>query len=246
MKYQLTADYHTHTYRSDGHGTIEGNIQEAIKKGIKTLAITDHGPFHNKKSRCPFDYQLINKFELKKLQKKYPQIKLLSGIEANLISLRGDLDITKHQQQAFDIIVMGQHKTPHGLKFWDNISWRLRNFFPTNKWRREKVTKAYLKAMENNKITILAHLNRYIKANIKPIAEMAAKKNILIELNGKRVDLTQSEIDDCVKAGVKFVISSDAHYSERVGDPKAVWEFLETHNVPKDRIVNIMGEPIIN
>ena len=240
MEYKLTADYHTHTYRSDGRQTVEDNVKAAIDKGIKTLAITDHGPFHRRKARCTFDYQLVNKYELRRLQQKYPQIKLLSGIEANLVSLRGDLDITKEQEKSFDIIVMGQHRTPHGIKFWDNISWRLRNFFPSTKKRIEKATKAYLIAMENHKIDILAHLNRYIKVNLKPIAEMAAKKGILIELNGKKVNFSDEDIKTILDAGANFVVSSDAHKKEHVGNPKTVWEFLEKHNIPKDRIVNIL------
>ena len=239
MEHKLTKDLHTHTYRSDGRQTIEDNIKMAIERGVKTLAITDHGPFHRRKARCTFDYQLVNKYELKRLQKKYPQIKLLAGIEANLVSLRGDLDITKDEEKAFDIIVMGQHRSPHGIRFWDNFSWRLRNFLPSTKRRREKVTNAYLLAMENHKIDILAHLNRYVKVNLKPIAELAAKKGILIELNGKGVDFSDKDIKTILDAGANFVISSDAHRKEHVGNPKIVWEFLEQHNIPKDRIVNI-------
>ena len=235
MEYVLTADNHMHTYRSDGNQTIEENILEAIKKGLTSIAITDHGPFHHKSARCEFEWQLVNKHELKRLQKKYPEIKLLSGIETNLVSLRGDIDITKEQENAFDIIVMGQHRTPHGLKWWDNFAWRLRNLLPTTKKRRE----AYLLAMENHKITILAHLNRYMKVNIKPIAELAAKKGILIELNGKGVNFTEQEIQDILDSGANFVISSDAHRKEQVGNPKKVWEFLKTHNIPKERIVNL-------
>ena len=239
MDKKIKADYHMHTYRSDGKQTLEDNIERAIELGLKTIAITDHGPFHCKKSRCTFDYQLVNKYEIRRLQKKYPQIKIMSGIEANLVSLRGDLDITKEQEKAFDIIVMGQHRSPHGWKFWDNITWRLRNFFPSTKRRREKVTNAYLKAMENHNIKILAHLNRYIKVNVGPIAKMAAEKGILIELNGKGVNFTDKEIQTILDAGANFVISSDAHRKEHVGNPIRVWKFLETHNIPKERIVNM-------
>lgn len=239
MKYTLLGDYHTHTFKSDGKSTVEENIKEATKKGLKFLAITDHGPFHSKGRRCTFDYQLVNKYELKNLQKKYSQIKLLSGIEANLVSLRGDLDITKEQQKAFDIIVVGQHRMPHGPTFLDNINFRLRNFFPSTKKRREKLTRAYLLAMEKYDIKILAHLNRYTKVNIKPIAQLAAKKNILIELNGKRVDFSKQEIQDILDAGANFIINSDAHKAVDVGNPKAVWKFLDKYDIPKDRIVNI-------
>ncbi len=51
---KIIADYHTHTIFSNGKngkrkhaiGTIEENVQEAIKKGLKTIGISDHGYRH--------------------------------------------------------------------------------------------------------------------------------------------------------------------------------------------------------
>ena len=44
--YKMIADYHTHTIFSHGKGTIEDNVDWAIKKGLKEIAISDHGPGH--------------------------------------------------------------------------------------------------------------------------------------------------------------------------------------------------------
>jgi len=235
---RLTADYHTHTRRSDGHGTVEDNIKAAVNAGLDTIAITDHGPHHNFRSRCTYDQFLLTQQEIDNFKNEYP-INILFGIETNLISLRGDIDISPEQEKAFDIIVLGTHKTPRGAKFKDFFTWKLRNLFPTTKRRREKVTKAYLNAMRAHNIKILAHLNRVGKVNIKPIAELAAKKNIWIELNGKGVDFTQSDIDTILQTDANFVINTDAHYPERVGKPELVWKFLEEHPIPLDRIVNL-------
>lgn len=238
MEYKLLADYHTHTKRSDGKGTVEDNIKSAVQAGLETVAITDHGPFHNKKARCTYAEFLQTKAEIDDLKTKY-DVKTLFGIEANLVSLNGDIDITKEQEKSFDIIVLGTHKTPHGKTIKDFFTWKLRNMFPSTKRRREKVTNAYLKAMRSHNIKILAHLNYTAKVNVKPIAELAAEKDIWIELNGKRVFFTQKEIDTILDAGANFVINSDAHRPEKVGKPSAVWEFLETHKIPPERIVNI-------
>ena len=43
----LYGDYHTHTIYSHGKGDIIDNARVASKKGLKQLAITDHG-FDNK------------------------------------------------------------------------------------------------------------------------------------------------------------------------------------------------------
>ncbi len=237
-KYRLVADFHTHTFRSDGKGSVEDNIRAGVRAGLDTLAITDHGPFHNFRARCTYDKFLITKQEIDNLKAKYP-IDVLFGIEANLVSLRGDIDITPVQEKAFDIIVLGTHKTPHGKKFRDFFTWKLRNLFPTNEARIEKVTDAYLNAMRAHNIKILAHLNYVAKVDVKPIAELAAQKNIWIELNGKRVQFSQDEIDTILSSGANFVINSDAHIPENVGNPTAVWEFMKTHHIPADRIVNI-------
>ena len=45
-EYKMLFDYHTHTTFSHGKGSIEDNVKEAVKKGLKAIAITDHGPGH--------------------------------------------------------------------------------------------------------------------------------------------------------------------------------------------------------
>ncbi len=69
MPIKVLADLHVHSnYSWDGHNKIEEIITVAIKKGLKVLAITDHDDNRSHK-------------EIKELQKKYPQILLIPGIE---------------------------------------------------------------------------------------------------------------------------------------------------------------------
>jgi DNA polymerase III alpha subunit (gram-positive type) len=44
--HNIEGDYHTHTYYSDGVSSVEDMVEAAIKKGLKTIAITDHGSGH--------------------------------------------------------------------------------------------------------------------------------------------------------------------------------------------------------
>ena len=76
MEYKLLADYHTHTKRSDGKGTVEDNVKSAFEAGLETVAITDHGPFHNKKTRCTYPEFLQTKAEIDELKTKY-KVKIL-------------------------------------------------------------------------------------------------------------------------------------------------------------------------
>ncbi|HHW71449.1 MAG TPA: PHP domain-containing protein, partial [Clostridiales bacterium] len=41
--YDIIADLHTHTLYSHGKGTILSNVEAARGKGLKKIAITDHG-----------------------------------------------------------------------------------------------------------------------------------------------------------------------------------------------------------
>jgi len=42
----LYGDYHTHTRYSHGKGSVKDNAQAAYEKGLKEIAITDHGFGH--------------------------------------------------------------------------------------------------------------------------------------------------------------------------------------------------------
>ena len=45
-QYRMIYDHHTHTIYSHGKGTILDNVRVAAAKGIRSIAITDHGPGH--------------------------------------------------------------------------------------------------------------------------------------------------------------------------------------------------------
>ena len=79
--YKMTFDYHTHSTYSDGKGTMEESVKTAISKGLKGLAITDHGPGHLfygvKRKEIP---QM--KEEIQRLREAYPQIDIYFGVEA--------------------------------------------------------------------------------------------------------------------------------------------------------------------
>ena len=85
-KYKIIADYHTHTMYSHGKGSIEDNVKKAIEKGLKSIAITDHGSKHfifgvsEKKL-------LKQKEEIQAISKKYPDFQLLFGVESNITGI---------------------------------------------------------------------------------------------------------------------------------------------------------------
>ena len=88
---KILADYHTHTIFTHGTGSIEDNVRVAVERGLKEIAITEHSFRHlahgiNRKKFFEI------KAEIERLRAIYP-IKILLGLEANLISDKGDIDV---------------------------------------------------------------------------------------------------------------------------------------------------------
>jgi len=54
-------DYHTHTKFSHGKGSVEDNVRAAVAKGLKEVAITDHGFKHMTYNVRRIDWPLVEK-----------------------------------------------------------------------------------------------------------------------------------------------------------------------------------------
>ena len=95
----LSGDYHTHTKysrRGHGKGTIEEQVKAAVDKGLAQVAITDHGfnqvLYGIRRSDIP-----KLRAEINEVKERYP-IEVLLGVEANLISARGDIDVVEDER----------------------------------------------------------------------------------------------------------------------------------------------------
>ena len=241
----LTADYHTHTPYSHGENTVLENATAAKAKGLKELGITDHGFNH-----------LLFGLKRKKLDdlrseiieaEKLTGVKVLMGMESNIISSTGLTDMKKEDLQYFDIYLCGIHEV---LKFknikdfyrifWKNYSAYKFASRPSNKVIAN-TTKIYIEAIKNNPIDILTHINYKCFCNLEEVAKCCADYGTYIEINTKKRHVSAEELNLMASTGVRFVIDSDAHSADRVGDTKIAEEILADAEVPLDRIDNIDG-----
>lgn len=227
-------DYHTHSkFSADGKSTIEENMISAEKKGLKEIAVTEHA-YSNLNGIKKGDLTNIVS-AVEEARKKHPKIKIFMGMEINLLDEKGNVDLTKEEQSLLDIAVLGFHRRCRFFKY--KLSHYRMLYRKTSK-QIEKNTDAYIKALENNKIDIIAHLNYACNVNVKRIAEYAKEHDILIELNGKRILFSEQEVKDLIDSGVKFIADSDAHRSVDVGDNSRAFNFATKYGIPFDRIVN--------
>jgi putative hydrolase len=87
----IFGDYHTHTPYSHGKGTILENAMIAKQKGLKEIAITDHG-FNHKLYGSNRNDLLTMRDECVEAE-KLTGVKVLLGVEANFISNKGEIDL---------------------------------------------------------------------------------------------------------------------------------------------------------
>lgn len=239
---KLIGDFHTHSTYTHGTSTIAENATQADILGLEYLATTEH---------CYSSIYHIRRGDLARMradidsiQPKH-QVKLLLGIEANLISENGDIDISDEELSTLDVVVLGFHKFCR-VSFKQFFKFVLPNIIrkkPTKK-QIERNTNAYLQAIQKHRINILAHL-QYAGCYVdcEKIAKECAKRGIYIELNGRRIVFSQDEIAKMVATGVQFIIDSDAHDKYSVGKNNRAFNYIEKYKIPLSQIVNLNGKP---
>lgn len=241
----LTADYHTHTVYSHGKGSIEENALAAKNSGLKEIGISDHGFAHPAFGLTASDLPDMRR-ECDEATKK-TGVKTLLGIESNFVGNDGTTDLKEKYYDYFDIYLAGVHKFVM-YKFGTLFSVALPNFFvsksknpkPSARLIKEN-TETYINAIKKYPIDVITHLNYCCYANAAEVAKAAADYGTYIELNAKKTHLTDEELYAVEKTGVNFVIGSDAHTPDRVGEISLVKKLLERVNIPEERIMNVNG-----
>ncbi|MEG0392749.1 MAG: PHP domain-containing protein [Anaerovoracaceae bacterium] len=234
---KMIFDYHTHTTFSHGKGSIEDNVKAAIARGLKALAITDHGPGHLTYGVKREDFPKMRQ-EIEALQKKYPQLQIYLGVEANICNQGNFLDITPEEAKTFDFLLAGYHYgIRHGYCIWNFLYSHGIKLF--GKALKRKNTEMTIKAIETNKIKILTHPGDKGPFDLLAIAKACASHGVWMEISTHHDHLTLEEIQEVMDTGVNFVVSSDAHVPFRVGDFEAGAQRAMAAGLSIDRIVNI-------
>ncbi|MEG1751472.1 MAG: PHP domain-containing protein [Clostridia bacterium] len=237
----ILGDYHTHTKFSHGKGTILENALFARSKGIKEIAITDHGFNHitygvNRKNIEQIKKEIEN-------AKQISGVNVLFGVEANFTSLDGTVDLTPFDLEMLDIVLVGHHRfvKPVATNDWFNLFLpnMFSNFYKPSLSRIEKNTNVVLKALEKYPIDVLTHPGYKFPVNMKSIAKMAMQKGTYIEINGRKNVISDEDILWMAEEGVKFILNSDAHIPTAVGDVGKSISIVTRLAIPHEQIVNL-------
>jgi putative hydrolase len=232
-KFMIKVDLHTHTVAS-GHAfsTIQEMTEEAARREVEILGITDHGPAIS--DGASLDYFHCG---VRRLPREMSGVKILFGIEANIMNGNGDLDIDLFLQEKLDIVIASLHRAPGYIDLG-----------------REGNTQAIINAMGNPCVKIIGHPYgpaNGLEVNIERIAEAACRENILLEVNAAYFFVEKSaedaeKINSRVKKMVtilkannkKVIINSDAHHSSEIGRDKEVREKFDYLGLTEDDVIN--------
>jgi putative hydrolase len=227
---RLTADYHTHTVHSHGTGRVDDNVEAALSQGLRTVGISDHSVAH-----AMYGVRDVEEYlrDIGRAKEKYAGlIKVLCGIELNIIGLDGSVDLPR---DVFDTVIMGYHKAA-----WCRDIKSMWTFAtPGFAGRVDEITQAYIRAMQRHRIDIISHPGYGVPVNVKILARACADHGVLFEINNKHGDLSPDALAAAAAAGTQFVISSDAHRPEHVGHAPAALALAAKAGLGMEHIVNV-------
>ena len=241
---QLTADYHTHTQYSHGKGTVLENAVQAKEVGLKEIGITDHGFSHIifgvRRKQIPFLVRDCRDAEAR------TGVKVLVGIESNIRGESGLCDLTPSDYENFDLYLAGVHVMIRTEKCSDT-----KIKFGGYMWRRLKIkpsksivratTQAYINAVKKNPIDVITHLNFQCFCDPVEVAKCCRDYGTYLEISSKKHHLSDDELAAVAATGVRFVVNSDAHGIDRIGDTKLCEPQILRVGIPFSQIDNIEG-----
>ena len=225
-------DLHTHTVAS-GHGysTLKENIQEAQKKGLKFLGFSEHGP------AAPGGPHIFFFRNFRCIPRQYGELRLLCGVEANIMDYEGTLDLEEADLKRMDYVIASMH-----------ISC-------VKPGSREENTQAAIKAMRNPYVKILGHPDdtRY-PLDYEAVVRAARKEGVALEINnsslhpdavrvGARENITEL-LKFCKEYQVPVLMGTDSHIADTIGDFDRAENLLKEVAFPEELILNYCPENI--
>lgn len=242
---KIFADYHTHTTYSHGSGSIEDNVKIAYEKGLKVIGICDHGPGHYLYGVKREKIKEMRE-EVDRLNSIYNEkgLKILLGVEANIVGFDGTIDVDDEILKDLDILLLGYHYGVTPNSFTDFIKFYILNpiakILPIGrKASIQRNTDAFIRAINRYPVDLITHPGAKVKVDINRLGKEVKRLKIPLEINAKHGELSVESLEIANKLGVDFIISSDAHCPESVGNVEKSILRAQIAKIDKSRVKNI-------
>ncbi len=243
-EWRLFADWHTHTTYSDGKGSIAMNARAAAERGLSEVAITDHAPNNLGVGMKRPEFTLAEmRSAIERCNQAQPATKVLLGVEANLISHDGDLDLPPKLQKQLDLLAVSLHPLVKPSNWWDGARMFLPNLLERatgfrSRRLRNLNTKALVSAVYRHDVSFVAHPGLWIDIDTRELAEACVRRNTALEINCNHADRLAGYVQAAMPSGVDFVINTDAHVPSAVGRQEAGIALARRLQLDPERIRN--------
>lgn len=225
----LKIDLHIHTIASGhAHCTILEYIQQAKKLKMKAIGITEHGPGY---AETIVSYTYFR--ELGRIPKVIDGVKILKGVETNIINTKGELDLDDETLKRLDYVMANIHSdTPY-----KNKGYKIN-------------TQAIINAIKSRKINILTHpfAEKGFPSDIKKVSEEACKNNVLLEIDVAY--LSKRRLNETTVSNLKIMLDAVKKYKKKIiigTDSHNIWELGDISNLDKiKKEIGLVDNLIIN
>jgi len=224
---KIIADTHCHTLASThAYSTLTEVARAAADKGLLAVGITDHG---KAMPGAPGIWYFNN---LSAVPDSLFGVRVLRGIEANIIDFDGGLDETPPILEKLQWVIAAMHgpTMPAG--------------------RKADYTRAYLRVAENPRVHVIGHCGTEdFRFDYERVLPVFGEKGKLVEINSHSFCARRGARENCreiallcKKHRVPIVVNSDAHFHASVGEVKEALQMLETIDFPEELAVNSSRE----
>jgi putative hydrolase len=224
---KIIADLHTHTLAS-GHGidTIRTLADFAVRKNLKGIAITDHGP------GIAGGPDPIYFMSLKRMTQGIDlPIRIFYGVEDDIRNRKGDLTLPEYILKDMEIVLTGLHP----------FTWIADQASGAR-------TEAVINAMGKGIVQAFSHpVGTYYEIDLDPVLDAAVVHKVAMELNATKLgnrELVTDYLERCAHRGAAVVVNSDAHLGEEVGGFHEAMQLLKDVGFPENLVVNRSREAV--
>jgi len=195
----IRGDLHVHTDYSHAIDPLEEMVEKAVEMGHQYMAITDHSKSLAIAQGLSEEKLIQQIEEVKRLDEKYSEIKLLTGTECDIKS-DGSLDYSDEVLEQLDWVVASIHTGMQQDE--ETITNRI----------LEAIRNPYTRAIGHPTGRLIQKRNPY-PVDLDAIFKAAAEEKVFMEINcsPSRLDLRDVDARRAKEAGAKLVLGSDAH-----------------------------------
>ncbi len=223
------ADFHTHTvFSPHAYSTVTENAAAAAKCGMLAMACTDHA------GATPDSGHHWHFTNMKCLPPTIEGVRVLHGMEANVIDFDGTIDASPKMRRQMDLVIASMHESsmPQGSV--------------------EEITRAWTAVAADPEIDIIGHSGTPCYAfNYETVVPLFGQHGKVVEINEGSFRVRRDSYENCKRIallckqhGVRIAVNSDAHFHTHVGQFDNAIALLTEIGFPPELIVNNSRESL--